>query len=71
MGISTEETHEMNLRMAREEGLLVGISAASAMVAALKVAQQAVERGESAIIVTLFPDSAAKYLSSHSEIYGA
>jgi cysteine synthase B len=70
MGISTEETHEMNLRMAREEGLLVGISAASAMVAALKIAERTAERGEPAIIVTLFPDSAAKYLSSHSEIYG-
>jgi cysteine synthase B len=57
--------------MAREEGLLVGISAASAIVAALKVAERAAERGETAMIVTLLPDSAAKYLSSHSEIYGA
>lgn len=63
LGISTEDTHEMALRLAREEGLLVGISAAAAMVGALKVAAEAAERDEPAVIVTLFPDSAAKYLS--------
>jgi cysteine synthase B len=57
--IGTEETHAMVKRLAREEGLFVGVSAAAAALAALKVAAQ-VERG---VIVTVFPDSAYKYLS--------
>jgi cysteine synthase B len=63
IGISTEETYAMARRLAREEGYLVGISAAAAMVGALKVAEQAAERGEPGVIVTLFPDNAYKYLS--------
>lgn len=63
MPISTEETYQMNLRLAREEGLLVGISSATALVGALKIAEELAERGESGTIVTLFPDNASKYLS--------
>jgi cysteine synthase B len=63
MGIETEESYTMARRLAREEGYLVGISAAAAMVAALKLAEAAAERGESAMIVTLFPDNAYKYLT--------
>ncbi|HLA43465.1 MAG TPA: cysteine synthase family protein [Aggregatilineales bacterium] len=60
---STEETYEMARRLAREEGLLVGISAAAAMVGALQIAEELAQAGESAVIVTIFPDSATKYLS--------
>ncbi|MEP7286255.1 MAG: cysteine synthase family protein [Chloroflexota bacterium] len=67
--IGTEETYAMNRRLAAEEGLLVGISAATAMVGSLKVAEEIAERGEAATIVTLFPDNASKYLSSHADIY--
>ncbi len=67
--IGTEETYEMTRRLAREEGLLVGISAATAMVGALRIAEEAADRGDSATIVTLFPDGASKYLSSHLDIY--
>lgn len=63
LGINTEETQEMARRLAREEGYLVGISAAGAMVGALKVAERLAERGEPGIVVTLFPDNAYKYLS--------
>lgn len=63
LGISTEATYEMARRLAREEGYLVGISAASAMVGALTVANELAARGESGVIVTLFPDNAYKYLS--------
>ncbi len=59
LAVSTEAAHAMTLRLAREEGLLVGVSAGAAMVAALKVAEN-VDRG---VIVTVFPDSGDKYLS--------
>jgi cysteine synthase B len=57
--ISTEDAHIMTLRLAREEGLLVGISAGAAMVAALQVAN----RLTSGVVVTIFPDGGDKYLS--------
>ncbi len=57
--VSTEDAHRMTLRLAREEGLLLGVSAGAAMVAALKVA----ERLTSGVVVTVFPDSGDKYLS--------
>ena len=57
--INTEETFAMAKRLAREEGLFVGISAAAAALAATKIAAE-IEHG---VIVTVFPDSALKYLS--------
>jgi cysteine synthase B len=63
MGITTEASYEMARRLAREEGYLVGISAAAALVAALRVAEELADRGESGVVVTLFPDNAYKYLS--------
>lgn len=64
MGISTDASYAMTRRLAREEGYLVGPSAGAAMVSALKVAERLAETGQSAHIVTLFPDNAYKYLSS-------
>ena len=61
--VSTEAAHEMCKRLAREEGLLVGVSAAAAVVGSMKVAAQCAERGEAATIVTVLCDNADKYLS--------
>jgi S-sulfo-L-cysteine synthase (O-acetyl-L-serine-dependent) len=61
--ISTESSYEMCKRLARDEGLLVGISAAAAVVGSLQVAKQCAERGEPAAIVTVLCDNAEKYLS--------
>lgn len=61
--VGTEATYKMARRLAREEGYLVGISSASAMVAALQVAEELAEAGEPGVVVTLFPDNAYKYLS--------
>ena len=63
LSVRTEDAHAMALRLAREEGYLVGISAAAAMVGALRVAEGLAERGETGTVVTLFPDNAYKYLS--------
>jgi len=62
IGISTEESYEMARRLAREEGLLVGISAASAVVGCLQVARQ-LKPGQPAVFVTILCDSGDKYLS--------
>jgi cysteine synthase B len=56
---STEEAYEMVKRVAREEGVLIGISSGAAVVTALQVARE-IERG---IVVTILCDSADKYLS--------
>ena len=61
--IQTERAQEMSRRLAREEGYLVGVSAAAAVVASLDLAERLAERGESACIVTILPDSGTKYLS--------
>jgi cysteine synthase B len=62
LGISTEDAYAMAKRMAREEGLLVGISAAAAVVGCLQVARQ-LKKNESAVFVTILCDSGDKYLS--------
>ena len=60
--VRTETAHEMTLRLAREEGLFVGISSGAAAVAALEVASQLDE----GVVVTIFPDAGYKYLSDKS-----
>ena len=57
--VSTETAHTMVRRLAREEGLLVGISSGAALAAALQVASRLRE----GVVVTVFPDGAEKYLS--------
>lgn len=57
--IGTEAAHAMTRRLAREEGLFVGISAGAAALAALQVAETLTE----GVVVTLFPDAGYKYVS--------
>jgi len=57
--VSTEAAYAMARRLARQDGLLVGVSAAAAVVAAREVA----ERIEEGVIVAILPDSGLKYLS--------
>jgi cysteine synthase B len=63
LGISTEDAHAMVRQLAREEGLLVGISGGAAVVGALRIARAAVKAGQKAVIVMVLPDGADKYLS--------
>ena len=57
--VGTEEAHAMVKRLAREEGILVGISAAAALVCSLRVADEL----EEGVVVTIFCDSGTRYLS--------
>ena len=57
--VATENAYDMVLRLAREEGLLVGISSGANMVAAMNIAR----RLKDGVVVTIFCDSAGKYLS--------
>jgi cysteine synthase B len=59
VSVTTEEAHAMVKRLAREEGLFVGVSSAAAAVAALQVAASLRE----GVVVTVFPDAGFKYLS--------
>jgi cysteine synthase B len=61
--LDTEEAHVMVRRLAREEGLLVGISSGGNVVAARTVAKKLVEQGKTGVVVTVLCDGAAKYLS--------
>jgi len=60
--IATEDAYAMAKRLAREEGLLVGISAAAAVAGCLQLARQ-LKDGERAVFVTILCDSGDKYLS--------
>jgi cysteine synthase B len=61
--LETEEAYAMVRRLAREEGLLVGISSGCNIVAALEIARQLHAEGRDGMIVTILCDSAEKYLS--------
>ncbi|MBV9455357.1 MAG: cysteine synthase family protein [Rubrobacter sp.] len=59
LGASTEEAYDMVKRLAREDGILVGLSAGAAVATSLRVAREL----ESGVVVTVLPDGADKYLS--------
>lgn len=61
--VETEEAYATARRLARQEGLLVGISAAANIVAATRVAEELSKKGRSGTVVTVLCDGGQKYLS--------
>lgn len=62
--IATEDAYAMARQLSREAGLLVGISAAAAVVGCLKIARELpLHHEQEAVIVTILCDSGDKYLS--------
>jgi len=61
--IDTEDAYAMCRRLAREEGLLVGISAGANVAAARRLGEELARAGRPGVIVTVLCDGAAKYLS--------
>ena len=62
IAVREEEAYAMGRRMAREEGVLVGISSGAALHAAMAVAARRENRGKT--IVVILPDSGERYLST-------
>ena len=60
--VATEDAYRMVKRLAREEGLLVGVSSGAALWGALELARR-IPSSQSALVVMIFPDSGDKYLS--------
>jgi S-sulfo-L-cysteine synthase (O-acetyl-L-serine-dependent) len=60
--VSTEEAYRLVKRLAREEGLLVSPSAAAALLGCFAVAAR-IAKQQRAVMVTVFADSASKYLN--------
>ena len=61
--LETEDAHNMVKQLAKQEGLLVGISAGGNIVAALIIAKRLHAHNKRGVIVTILCDSADKYLS--------
>ena len=59
--VTDEEALETSRRLAREEGLMVGISAGTNVAAALKLAKKL---GKGKTVVTVLPDTAERYFST-------
>ncbi|HXZ13939.1 MAG TPA: cysteine synthase family protein [Candidatus Sulfotelmatobacter sp.] len=62
LAVTTEDAQRMVKRLAKEEGILSGVSSGAALCACFDVARR-LPRGAAAMIVTVFPDSGEKYLS--------
>jgi cysteine synthase A len=60
--VTNDEAFAMARRLAREEGLLVGISSGANVVAALQVAARPENHGRT--IVTILPSTGERYLST-------
>jgi cysteine synthase B len=61
--MATERAYAMAKWLGRNQGLLIGVSAAAAVAASLEVAEAEVKAGREAVVVTILCDSADKYLS--------
>ena len=61
--MATERAYAMAKWLGRNQGLLIGVSAAAAVAASLEVAEGEAAAGREAVVVTILCDSADKYLS--------
>ncbi len=62
--VETEDAYEWARKLAREEAVFVGQSSGAALWACIKLARELSDRGEKAVIVTVFPDGGERYLTT-------
>ena len=62
--VETEEAYEWARRLVKEEAIFVGQSSGAALCACIQLARELSEKGERALIVTVFPDGGEKYLTT-------
>ncbi len=62
--VETEEAYEWARRLVKEEAIFVGQSSGAALCACIQLARELSEKGEKALIVTVFPDGGEKYLTT-------
>ena len=62
VAVTDEDAHELSKKLAREEGLFMGISSGAAVCAALTVAR---ELGTGKTVVVILPDTGERYYSPH------
>src|SRR4051812_1884145 len=62
LSIATDAGWDMAERLIRDEGLLAGHSAGAAAAGAVRIARELSDRGETGVVVTLFPDRADRYI---------
>ncbi len=67
VNVDDEEAYELARRLAREEGIFVGMSSGAALAGALRVARE-IEQG---LIVVIFPDGGERYLSTPLWVFPA
>ncbi|HDN86463.1 MAG: cysteine synthase A [Candidatus Omnitrophota bacterium] len=60
--VSNEEAAQLTRRLAKEEGILAGISSGAAVAGALRIAQRKENKGK--LIVVILPDTGERYLST-------
>ena len=59
IGVTDDEALQMTARLAREEGLLVGVSSGASALASLRIAMRL---GPGRVVVTVFPDGGERYV---------
>lgn len=62
IGVSDEDAGKMARRLAREEGILAGISSGAAAFAAIEVARR--EENEGKMVIVVLPDTGERYIST-------
>ena len=62
--VADRDAYETKVRLAKEEGLLVGHSSGASLAGGLRIAKRLCAAGQPGVVVTLFPDRAERYFEA-------